>query len=85
LQPIDRGKSFSGQQAAGVTMARMDKNIRQRTDQLRTVAALTNAGKAAQALRVLGDKVVEDANPAGKASELWLALSPEERSITSIF
>jgi len=85
LQPIDRGKSFSGQQAAGVTMARMDENIRQRTDQLRTVAALTNAGKAAQALRVLGDKVVEDANPAGKASELWLALSPEERSITSIF
>jgi conjugative relaxase-like TrwC/TraI family protein len=85
LQPIDRGKSFSGQQAAGVTMARMDENIRQRTDQLRTVAALTNAGKASQALRVLGDKVVEDANPAGKASELWLALSPEERSITSIF
>ena len=85
LQPIDRGKSFSGQQAAGVTMARMDENIRQRTDQLRTVAALTNAGRASQALRVLGDKVVEDANPAGKASELWLALSPEEQSITSIF
>ena len=85
LQPIDRGKSFSAQQAAGVTMARMDDNIRQRTDQLRTVAALTNAGKASQALRVLGDKVVEDDNPAEKASELWLALSPEERGITAIF
>ncbi|MET4666301.1 AAA family ATPase [Sphingomonas sp. PvP056] len=85
LQPIDRGKSFSAQQAAGVTMARMDDNIRQRTDQLRTVAALTNAGKASQALRVLGDKVVEDDNPAEKASELWLALSPEEQGITAIF
>jgi hypothetical protein len=82
LQPIDRGKSFSAQQAAGVTMARIDDNIRQRTDQLRTVAALTNAGKASQALRVLGDKVVEDNNPAEKASELWLALSPENRGIT---
>ncbi len=85
LQPIDRGKSFSAQQSAGVTMARMDDNIRQRTDQLRTVAALTNAGKASQALRVLGDKVVENDNPAEKASELWLALPTEERGITAIF
>ena len=85
LQPIDRGKSFSVQQAAGVTMARMDENIRQRTDQLRTVAALTNAGKASQALRVLGDKVVEDSNQAEKAADLWLALPLEERGITSIF
>lgn len=85
LQPIDRGKSFSAQQAAGVTMARMDENIRQRTDQLRTVAALTNAGKASQALRVLGDKVIEDSNPAEKAADLWLALPAEERAITAIF
>lgn len=85
LQPIDRGKSFSVQQAAGVTMARMDENIRQRTDELRTVAALTNAGKASEALRVLGDKVIEDGSPADKAAELWLALSTEERGKTSIF
>lgn len=85
LQPIDRGKSFSAQQAAGVTMARMDENIRQRTDQLRTVAALTNAGKASQALRVLGDKVIEDSSPAEKAADLWLALPAEERAITAIF
>lgn len=85
LQPIDRGKSFSAQQAAGVTMARMDENIRQRTDQLRTVAALTNAGKASQALCVLGDKVIEDSNPPEKAADLWLALPAEERAITAIF
>lgn len=85
LLPIDLGKSFAMMQAAGVTMARMDENIRQRTDQLRTVAALTNVGKASQALRVLGDKVIEDENPAGKAADLWLDLSPGERNITSIF
>ncbi|MEP9403539.1 MobF family relaxase [Sphingomonas sp. VNH70] len=85
LQPIDRGKSFSVQQAAGVTMARMDENIRQRTDQLRTVAALTNVGKASQAMRVLGDNVIEDQKPAEKAAELWLALSPADRDVTAIF
>lgn len=85
LQPIDRGKSFSVQQAAGITTARMDENIRQRTDQLRTVAALTNVGKAAQALRVLGEKVVEDKKPAEKAATMWLELPPEERAVTAIF
>ncbi len=85
LLPIDLGKAFAMVQAAGVTMARMDENIRQRTDQLRTVAALTNIGKASQALRVLGDKVVEHDNPAEKAAEMWLELSPEDRAVTAIF
>ena len=85
LLPIDLGKAFAMVQAAGVSMARMDENIRQRTDQLRTVAALTNIGKASEALRVLGDKVVEHENPAEKASEMWLALSPEDRAVTAIF
>lgn len=85
LLPIDAGKAFSVMQAWGVTMARMDENIRQRTDQLRTVAALANAGKASQALRVLGDKVVEHENPAERAAELWLALPKDERADTAIF
>lgn len=85
LLPIDLGKAFAMMQAGGVTMARMDENIRQRTAQLRTVAALTNIGKASEALRVLGDKVIENENPAEKASEMWLALSPEGRAVTAIF
>ena len=85
LSSIDAGKAFAMAQAGGVTMERMDENIRQRTDQLRTVAALANVGSAGQALRVLGDKVIEHADPSTHAAELWLALSPEERGVTAVF
>ncbi|KAK0338558.1 hypothetical protein LTR94_038147, partial [Friedmanniomyces endolithicus] len=51
LSSIDAGKSFAMIQAGGGTMARMDENIRQRTDTLRTVAALANVGKAGEAMK----------------------------------
>lgn len=85
LLPIDAGKAFAMMQAANIGMARMDENLRQQTDQLRTVAALANVGKAGQALKVLGDKVVEHQDPAARAAELWLDLSPEKRAETAIF
>src|SRR3546814_9317472 len=79
LSSIDAGKAFAMIQAGGCTMARMDMNIRQRTDQLRTVAALANIGKAGAALAVLGDNVIEEADPASAAADRWLALPPTER------
>mgnify|MGYP001806627767 CR=1 FL=1 len=85
LLPIDAGKAFAMMQADRIGMARMDENLRQQTDQLRTVAALANVGKAGQAMRVLGDKVVEHEDPSAHASELWLALSPDDRANTAIF
>ncbi|HEX7857319.1 MobF family relaxase [Sphingomonas sp. NPDC019816] len=85
LSSIDAGKSFALIQAGGGTMARMDENIRQRTDQLRTVAALANIGQAGQALKVLGEKVIEHDAPAEHAAERWLALSPEDRAATAVF
>src|SRR3546814_10411177 len=69
LSSIDAGKAFAMIQAGGGTMARMDMNIRQRTDQLRTVAALANIGKAGAALAVLGDNVIEEADPASAAAD----------------
>ncbi|MEP9404411.1 MobF family relaxase [Sphingomonas sp. VNH70] len=85
LSSIDAGKAFAMAQAGGIATARMDENIRQRTDTLRTVAALANVGKAGEALRVLGDSVIEDRNPADKAADLWLALGKEEREATAVF
>ena len=85
LSSIDAGKSFALIQAGGGTMARMDENIRQRTDQLRTVAALANVGEAGQAMKVLGDSVIEHQSPALHAAEMWLGLSPEEREATAVF
>jgi len=72
LLPIDAGKAFAMMQADKIGMARMDDNLRQQTDQLRTVAALANIGKAGQAMKVLGDKVVENEDPSAHASDLWL-------------
>jgi conjugative relaxase-like TrwC/TraI family protein len=85
LSSIDAGKSFALIQAGGGTMARMDENIRQRTDQLRTVAALANVGEAGKAMKVLGDNVVEHQSPAQHAAEMWLGLSLEEREATAVF
>jgi len=85
LSSIDAGKSFAMIQAGGGTMARMDENIRQRTDTLRTVAALANVGKAREAMEVLGDKVHESESPPETAAEMWLALGEEDRAATAVF
>ena len=85
LSSIDAGKAFAMIQAGGGTMARMDQNIRQRTDQLRTVAALANLGEASKAMKVLGESVVEHQSPALHAAEMWLGLSAADRDATAVF
>ena len=83
LLSIDAGKSFAVAQVGAVT-ARMDKNQRQRTDELRTVAALANRGRASEALGVLGANVVSTRDRIGEASARWLALLPSERDRTMV-
>jgi conjugative relaxase-like TrwC/TraI family protein len=85
LSSIDAGKAFAMIQAGGGTVARMDANLRQRSDQLRTVAALANIGKASAAMKVLGDRVVENAEPAAAAADMWLAMPPSARDATAVF
>lgn len=94
LSSIDAGKAFAMIQAGGVTMARMDQNIRigdpnrpptEDEKRLRIVAELANVGKAGKALEVLGDKVVEEKDPAEAAADMWLALPESERAITAVF
>ncbi|RSU72083.1 AAA family ATPase [Sphingomonas sp. S-NIH.Pt3_0716] len=85
LSSIDAGKSFAMIQAGGGTMARMDENIRQRTDTLRTVAALANVGKAGEAMKVLGDHVHESASAPETAADMWLGLSAADREATALF
>ena len=85
LSSINAGKAFAMIQAGGGTMTRMDQNIRQRTDRLRTVAALANVGKASAAMKVLGDRVVETGAPAEQAADMWLALGAADREVTAVF
>ena len=85
LSSIDAGKSFAMAQAGGVAMARMDENLRQRTDQLRNVAALANRGNVREAMDVLGDRLRADPQHIKAAADHWLALPRDERERTALF
>jgi conjugative relaxase-like TrwC/TraI family protein len=84
LLSIDAGKSFAVAQAGGAATSRMDDNLRQRTDEMRTVAALTNRGRAGEALDVLGSAVISTRDRIGEASARWLALPTAERDRTMV-
>ena len=84
LLSIDAGKSFALSQAGGASTTRMEQNLRQRTDEMRTVAALSNRGRASEALNVLGNNVVSTGDRIGTASAHWLGLSPAERDRTML-
>ena len=85
ITAVDAGKAFALAQAGGVTMARMDENLRQRTEQLRTVAALTNRGAVREAMAVLGDKVIASPAHVKAAADHWLGMTPEQRETTAMF
>ena len=63
----------------------MDDNLRQRTDQLRTVAAHTNRGGVREAIAVLGSKATASPDHFAAAAAHWLGLAPEARAKTSVF
>ena len=83
LLSSDSGKSFEIAQSTAQTTV-MDKNLRQRTDQLRAVAALTNRGRAGEALNMLGAAVISTTDRTGAAAALWLGLAPADREQTLI-
>jgi len=94
LSSIDWGKAFAMIQAAGATMVRMTQNIRigkpgqpltEEQQKLKVVAELANVGKAGAAMKVLGEHIVEEKDPAAAAADSWLGLSPEEREATAVF
>ncbi|WP_176599268.1 MULTISPECIES: MobF family relaxase [Sphingobium] len=94
LSSIDAGKAFAMIQAGGGTMARMDQNVRigkpgqpltSQEEKLLVVAKLASRGESSEAMRVLGNKVIESDAPAEEAADRWLGLSPEERDVTAVF
>lgn len=85
ISSIDAGKAFALVQAAGVTMARMDENLRQQGEILPVVAALADRGQSGQAIRTLGENVIEDKDHIDRAADMWLALAPDDREQTAIF
>lgn len=82
---IDAGKPFEVQQAAGLPTARMNQNLRQRSQRMKTAAKAAYEGRISETVRMLQPYMREDGNPAGAAAQAWLALPPEERAQTALY
>lgn len=86
LQPIDAGKAFTLVQQHRPAMAELQTSHRQRTDEMKAVAALTRAGHFVEAFAVLGDKVVSAGSDFRElAARKWLELSAEDRERTALY
>lgn len=88
LNPIDAGKSFAMMIARSIRdrlgLSEVNINMRQKTDDMRLVADLADAGNVRGAIAVLGDRVIVSKDRIGDAANAWLALSAEERDKTSL-
>jgi conjugative relaxase-like TrwC/TraI family protein len=86
LGAVDAGKPFDIMQQAGVETATMNVNVRARDAGLRDAQKAAQSGQIEDALRHLGDRVIEAPNDgATSAAAAWLGLSPAEREVTSIY
>lgn len=88
LNPIEAGKAFSVMQASarekGANVSEVNINMRQRTDDMRLVADLADAGNVRAAIDVMGSRVIESKDRIADAATAWLALSPAERDKTTL-
>jgi conjugative relaxase-like TrwC/TraI family protein len=86
LGAVEAGKPFALAQQAGTATARMEQNLRARSDTLKRAQQAAQSSKTADALDHLKDHIVEVQDDAAiVAAERWLSLSPNERERTSIF
>ena len=88
LNPIDAGKAFSVMQAYGqkneIGISEVSINMRQKTDDMRLVADLADAGQVRQAIEVLGDRVIQSKDRVETAAKAWLELPVDKRDATTL-
>ena len=88
LNPIEAGKAFSVMQASarekGAKVSEVNINMRQKTDDMRLVADLADAGNVRAAIDVMGSRVIESKDRVADAAAAWMALSPAERDKTTL-
>ncbi|MGB3295914.1 MAG: AAA family ATPase [Phormidesmis sp.] len=87
LSAVEAGNPFKSLQAGGITLARLDNSLRQKTEQLRLAVRLLAEGKVARGINVLEQagclQIEADTNDQiNQMVSDYLALSPVERSET---
>ena len=86
LGAVEAGKPFALALTSGTETARMDSNLRARSDTLKRAQTAAQEGRTGEALGHLKDHVIEASeNGALLAAERWLALPPSEREATAIY
>ena len=85
LRAVSAGEPFRALQEAGVAMAEMEEILRQRDPELKAAVERLRTGRAAKAVRGLGEvHEVPQQELGATAARLWLALDPDERAETAI-
>ncbi|MEO1390279.1 MAG: MobF family relaxase [Cyanobacteria bacterium J06634_6] len=87
LSAVEAGNPFKSFQAAGITLARLDNSLRQKTEELRVAVRLIAEEKVARGIDVLEQAGClqiepESANQINQMVSNYLALSPSERAET---
>ena len=85
LRAVGAGEPFRALQDAGIAMAEMDDILRQRDPGLKRAVEALQQGRAAEAVRGLGEvREVPHEELGAEAARLWLALDEEQREGTAI-
>ena len=85
LRAVGAGEPFRALQDEGIPMAEMDENLRQRDPDHRRAVEALQQGRAAEAVRGLGEvREVPHEELGAEAARLWLALDEETRQATAI-
>ena len=85
LRAVGAGEPFRALQDAGIGMAEMDENLRQRDPGHRRAVEALQQGRAAEAVRGLGEvREVPHEELGAEAGRLWLALDEKGREGTAI-
>ena len=85
LHAVGAGEPFRALQDAGIAMAEMDEILRQRDPGLKRAVEALQQGRAAEAVRGLGEvREVPHEELGAEAARLWLALDEEQRAGTAI-
>ena len=87
LSAVEAGNPFKSLQAGGITFARLDNSLRQKTEELRVAVRLISEGKVARGINVLEQAgcLQIEADTGSQINQMvsdYLALSPVERSET---
>lgn len=85
IAAVEAGSPFRQLQELALKPILLEKNMRQRGDDMKIAVAKLQAGLVREAFQTLGNRVIENSDPVASAAKAWLALDDKARSNTALF